>query len=59
MSPKDLFTRWEESVQHALAARLSSAEPQPDDLLQAAGLHVRTGILAGTTGNIRHLCLPH
>jgi hypothetical protein len=47
MTLKDLFTHWEESVQHALAAQLSRPDPQQDDLLQAAGLHVRSSLSAG------------
>jgi hypothetical protein len=47
MNIKDLYTQWETDVQHALAAQLSQPDPQPDDLLQAAGLNVRTGVPAG------------
>ncbi len=47
MTLKDLYTQWEAAVQHALAAQLSQPDPQQDDLLQAAGLHVRAGVLAG------------
>jgi hypothetical protein len=47
MTLKDLFTHWEESVQHALAAQLSSAQPQDEALLSTAGLAVRSGVIAG------------
>ena len=47
MTLKELITQWEESVQHALAAQLTHPQPPDENLLNAAGLVVRSGVIAG------------
>ena len=47
MTIHDLFANWQAAAQRALAAHLSSENSTQDELLQAAGLDVQTGIQAG------------
>ena len=52
MSAKELLQDWQESLKHALAEKLGAGSMEEEQLLEAVGLQVETGLLAGPIGPI-------
>ena len=51
MSAKELLQNWQESLKHALAENLGAEILEKGQLLEADGLQVQTGLLAGFSAN--------
>ena len=47
MSAKELLQNWQESLKHALAEKLGAEHVEEEQLLEAVGLQVETGMMVG------------